>query len=605
MGFALQLEQDSSLNKPQKLFFALFGILFLIAPFYYQPNLGGEGLFIPHNSTLWIAATWVISAACFVIYRTNEIMLPRYWFGLALMPIGAWVTGFIADNNNPTEWLVRLSVITGGYLFFLSLFQFRLTQKQILDALIIVILMGFIAAFYGLVQTLGWAQHFSFIPFSSNQNPVGIFQQKNIQASVMATMVVVAFYIANSHTSKKIQKITTLALLITTLLAVYNIFISGSRVGLLAILISLPLIVVGRWKQLLSQKAVFAGLLLAICIGGFLGKDGLSNTAQKIDRAATNIGGMEGDIRWKIYTQSWEIFKQSPIIGHGLGSFQKVFQERRAEVQERGMTTFGGSPRFSHPHNELIFWLVEGGALSIIGILCAAIVTLIQVFKTGWRTGICLTALLMPIALHTQVELPFYISNTPWLLFLFLLFLCHNSEAKRVSTTGLSNAARITIPLFFFLVTIISTFSLTNTQVANAGIVKYLQLRQSYPQNLLPALNNTYFREYATYLALRRQLFLGMQEKQKEPAETFIKWAVNSLETVPAAETYRDLVVAYHYLSDNQNAQQTLKHALSIYNEHPELLRLKQKINSPASSTAITSIEAVISKAVSSSSAQN
>ncbi|EAR61730.1 PglL family O-oligosaccharyltransferase [Neptuniibacter caesariensis] len=579
MSFALQLKQDSSYKKPQKLFFALFGILFLIAPFYYQPNLGGEGLFIPHNSTIWIVATWIIAAASFMIYRTNEIVLPRYWFGLALMPIGAWITGFVAVNNNPTEWLVRLSAITGGYLFFLSLFQFRLTKQQIVNALIIVVLMGFIAAFFGLAQALGWSKHFSFIPFSPSQTPVGIFQQINIQTSFMVTMLVLILYIASSFTQSKISPAVTLLLIITAFFASYTVSLSGSRVGLLGIALSLPLMLISRWKELCTKKSILIGLLLTMCIGGFLGKEGVISTSNKIERSITNIGGMEGDIRWKIYIQSWEIFKESPLIGHGLGSFQKVFQERRADIQTQGITSFGDAPRFSHPHNEFIFWLVEGGALSVIGILCAVAATLTLFYKLGWRKGLSLTALLIPITLHTQVELPFYISNTPWLLFLFLLFLCHNYDKKIFSTEVISTAARTTISLSFFFISLVSSFALVNAQSANAGIVKYLQLNQSYPQNLLPALNNAYFREYATYLALRRQLFLGIKGKKLEPAKTYIQWAENSLKTVPAPQTYRDLVIAYHYLGDENNARRTLQHALSIYSEDMGLLELSEKIN--------------------------
>jgi O-antigen polymerase len=579
MSFALELEQDSSYKKPQKLFFALFGILFLIAPFYYQPNLGGEGLFMPHNSSIWIVATWIIAAASFIIYRTNEIILPKYWFGLALMPIGAWITGFVAENNNPTEWLVRLSVITGGYLFFLSLFQFRLTEQQIVRALVIVLLMGFIAAFFGIAQTLGWSQYVSFIPFSSSQSPVGIFQQINIQTSFMVTMLTLAIYIASSLSKSQISIFIALLLIITTFLASFIVMFSGSRVGLIGLALSLPLILISRWKELSSRKNILTCLLMALCLGGYLGKGGLESTSNKIERTITNIGGMEGDIRWKIYTQSWEIFKESPILGHGLGSFQKVFQERRAEVQAQGITSFEHTPRFSHPHNELIFWLVEGGALSVIGIFCAAIVTLIQIFNSGWRKALSISAILMPIALHTQVELPFYTSNTPWLLFLFLLFLCHYHNKKIISTKSITKAARTTITLSFCLVSLISSFALVNAQIANAGIVKYLQLKQSYPQNLLPALNNFYFREYATYLALRRELFLGLDSNERKPAKIFVEWAENSLKTTPAPETYRDLVIAYHYLGDKTNAEKTLHHALSIYSEHTELLKLRNTIN--------------------------
>jgi O-antigen polymerase len=576
----LQLEQDSSLKKPQRLFFILFGILFLVAPFYYQPNLGGEGLFIPHNSSLWIVASWIIASASFLVYKNQQITLPKYWLGLALLPIGALVTGFVADNNNPTEWIVRITVIIGGYLFFLSLFQFQLKPKHVERSLYIILAMGLIAGAYGIIQTQTGALNLGAImPVSPEYKAVGIFQQVNLQASIMATLLVLTFYLASRPALKSFSLIIKITLIIAAITASFLIAYSGSRVGLISAILGLSLLAIGRWKLMKNAKIMFSVLTLSVIFGATLGQSGLTKTTHKLDRA---IGGVEADIRWHIYTLSWDIFTKAPITGHGLGSFQKVFQEERADYQKKGGNNLERSPRFSHPHNEIIFWLVEGGMIAIIGIITAAICTFLQLIKLGWQRGFGYAALLFPIAFHTQVELPFYISNTHWLLLLLLLFITHQSNKREIKTTTLSVSAQRTLPIFFLIIAITGSVSLVNTQVANAGIVNYLKRNQSHPTYLQSSLESTYFREYTTYLLLRREMIIGIQSSETQPAENYIAWATESIKTIPAISSYRDLVVAYNSLRKIDQRDQTLEKALGIYPRDESLLRLKDRFTKNA-----------------------
>lgn len=569
-----QLEHDPSLKKPQRLFFALFGCLFLIAPFYYQPNLGGEGLFIPHNSALWIVASWIIASASFLIYKNQQIILPKYWLGLALLPIGALGTGFIAENNNPTEWIVRLSVILGGYLFLISLFQFQLTSKHIERSLYILMAMGLIAATYGVIQTqTGAANLGSFMPVSTKHSPIGIFQQVNLQASLMATCLVLTYYLASRPTLRSFSLLVQVSLIIAALAASYNIAISGSRVGLFGAALGLICLLIGRWKLFKQTKIIFTALIIATLLGGMLGKTGLEKTVNKVDRA---VGGVSADVRWHIYGLSLDIFTQSPLIGHGLGSFQKVFQEERIAYQQEEGNSLRAAPRFSHPHNEFIFWLVEGGIVAIIGILAAAVCTLMQLVKSGWQRGWGYAALLLPLAFHTQVELPFYISNTPWFFLLFLLFLTHQHGKKSIAINGLSTSAQRTIPISFVAISIFTTTSLVQTQIANAGIVSYLKRNQSQPQYLRSSLESAYFREYTTYLILRRNMLIGISDNNKQPALDYINWAEQSIKVTPALATYRDLVAAYDIIGKTKERDQVLDKVLGIFPTHPDLLKLQR-----------------------------
>ncbi|MFY0675929.1 MAG: O-antigen ligase C-terminal domain-containing protein [Neptuniibacter sp.] len=559
---------------PQKIFFLLLTLLFVIAPFYYQPNFGGEGLYLPYNSSVWFVAVWIIATGAILLSRSHLLVLPKYWLGIACLPIGALLTGFVVDTSNPTEWLTRLSVILGGYFFFLSLFQFQLSPKHVEQGLYIILAMGMVAAAYAIFQIHNFTHLYSFIP-RSNGIPVGIFQQINLQASLMATLLVLVYYLISRPMLNSMSWFIRLVLCITAFTASYVIASSGSRVGLLGALLGVTLLVLGRWNLLKINKKTFIFIILSTILGASLQTSGLLKSAAKFDRA---IGGMEADIRWKVYKISWETFLEKPLLGHGLGSFQKVFQEKRKEYQQEDILHLNNAPRFSHPHNELFFWLVEGGMLSITGILIAAGATLIQLVRSGWQRGSAYAALLIPITLHTQVELPFYISNTHWLLLLFLLFLTHQHKRKSVSAQGLSLAANRLIPITFISIAILSSYILVQAQIANAHLVKYLASRSTQAQHLEVSLNSFYFREHARYLKYRHNMIEGLKNQEAKPIIELINYTEHLVKTTPAVNYYIELINAYNVLGQPELRDQRLQEALGIYESNKQLLYIKQRI---------------------------
>lgn len=559
----------------QNLFFLLLVLQFVIAPFYYQPNFGGEGLYLPYNSSVWVVAVWIIAVAAFLICRTRSIELPKYWLGLAMLPIGAITTGFLVDTTNPTEWLTRLCVITGGYLFFLALFQFKTTPKQIDQSLYVLLAMGMISATYGMFQVHGIGEIYSFIPRSGNGTPIGIFQQPNIQASMMATFLVLVYYLISRPTLKTTNFIVKAALCLSAFSASYLIAASGSRVGLLGVCIALLILIAGRGRFLQLNKGIFFIIILFTIAGAASQSSGLLKSSAKFDRA---LGGMEADVRWKVYKISWDLFLESPITGHGLGSFQKVFQDKRRTYQQENILHLGKAPRFSHPHNELFLWLVEGGIISLAGILIAAITTFLQLIRLGWQRGSGYAALLIPITLHSQVELPFYTSNTHWLLLLFLLFITHLHGSKKTTTMGLSLAANRLIPITFFSVAIAGSWFLIQAQIANAHLVKYAASRNTQPQYLDAPVDSYYFRQHALYLLHRHKMLEGLKNKEALPVLELINYTELLLETNPALMYYIELINLYNILGETELRDQKLEEALATYESNQKLLYLKQKI---------------------------
>ncbi|MEH6577877.1 MAG: Wzy polymerase domain-containing protein, partial [Amphritea sp.] len=560
---------SSALRSPsttQTLGLVLIGLLFLPASFYFQPNLGGEGMFIPFNSTVWIAATLVVSSAVLLMLKQGHITLPRYWLLLAALPAGIIISGFVVESFLPTEWLFRQLYILGGFCFLLALFQFRFTPKD-LDKLIIIFLLASLAhATYGISQII-WPGIYPAWIVPSNGTPYGIFQQINLQASLQATALLTAFFLISKPLCLRPMPGLSLLLLLTIFTSSFIVAYSGSRVGLLSALIGLLLLLIGRWKLLLGNKTLLVAAILLISLSGYLGKEGALRATGKfqdlsiLDESVATLGAGS---RKNIYSIAFSLLKEAPVFGHGIGSFQKQWHDKKVDFITSHPEASLPPQRLSHPHNELMFWMVEGGLISISGIVITALTVLVAIFRCGWKRGVSYLALLLPVTLHTQVELPFYISNIHWFLLLSLLFLIlqHDKVTKKIN---LSRAATISIASSAVILFAVTTFFMVHSIKANAGIVRFLESRMSQPRHLEAGLANPYFNEMAELQLMRTLLLRDLQARQNNFAPEFINWATAYLEYRPISQIYVDLARAHLAIGERDKALAVIAKGTAIY----------------------------------------
>lgn len=78
-------------------------------------------------------------------------------------------------------------------------------------------------------------------------------------------------------------------------------------------------------------------------------------------------------------------------------------------------------PGLTYPHNDLLFWWVEGGAVALLGLLVLGVSGFWLLLRRPGVRQLALLACLMPILLHTQLEYPLYQSPVHWLLVLILV----------------------------------------------------------------------------------------------------------------------------------------------------------------------------------------
>ncbi|WP_162224917.1 PglL family O-oligosaccharyltransferase [Neptunomonas antarctica] len=562
-------------------FIAIIGVFF--SAFYFQPNLGGEGLFLPFNSVVWITVAIVVILAVWRMWQQQMIRLPAFWGWILAMPLLILLTGFIVGMEQPLSWMLRISAIFLGFLFFFSLFQFNVRRHTLQNALYILCGAFTLHGLVGVIQLLPGSLISGIIPNMASQIPIGMFQQPNLQASLMATAVGLSVYLLSTPDFRSRPVLAKSLLLLCLLLSSFVLLSAGSRVGLLGGGAALLLMVSCRLNLLKRNARWSLAMLVVLLVGGVGGliiNDGALRAYSKMETLAE-----EGqDIRQHVYRISWQAIKDKPLLGHGIGSFQTAFHEKAAEYQLEN-ENFKLTTQFSHPHNELLLWGVESGIVGLLAFLCAVVTVLLQLFKLGWQRGGAMAALLLPIALHTQVELPFYISAYHWVVFLFLLFITFQSGHKTYPLHMSIAAGWMIRSVSVLLLAIVVVF---------CGSSLYYSQRIAYVvysgEDRFTELSSISKHPYFTDIAMRL-LLANLSKAERVTHDTaitleYVKWMETYLKSNPDVGVFVDLIRVYDYLGDSVQMQRVIKRALYFYNDQPLILQAVEDLQKNASNQA-------------------
>lgn len=549
----------------------MLAVLFLVAPLYYHPNLGGVGLRIPHNSTIWLVALVFIAYSLNKVIKADRFQLPRYFGFIAAFPMLVILSGFLAGVEQPLSWLFRVLFILAGFAFFFSLFQYSLRRAQWDRLLVVITLSGLLQAIIGLLQMWLKADMPYLLPKSPQGVPSGLFQQINNQASYLTTCIVIAFFLASRPLVFRRLLTVQILLVLTVLAASFIVGVSGSRVGMLGLGLALPILLLARRKPLSKNKR-FSVMLLTAVIGGFL-LGAVPNGGKALEKTTALQSGYSGSARLGIYHISLDLLSENPWFGHGIGSFPRVFQHARPDFYADHPNGKLPMQMVSHPHNEVLQWMVEGGITALAGIVIAAIGVMLALIRAGASRGWSYLALLLPLSLHTQVELPFYMSSLHWLLFLLLIaqlfrpMLLQKQNAMTVYAQKLS-------AVMLLVINVVMVGTLIHTLRANWDFVVFYKGEQS-DKPLPVAKQNPYLSEQAQWIDMSAMFYSSMQYGLKDNVEYYLGWGEQRLKGNPDVDLYVKLLDAYQYLGDKQSYCECAQQGNRIY---PQSEKLQQAL---------------------------
>lgn len=543
------------LTKP---FLYAIASLYIYAMHFIMSNPGGSGLALSFNDTSWIAISLALGVGLCQLANNQVIRFSKLTLGLLLTCILMTIPIFY-HNSDPELVTMRLLGLWAGLLFFWLLQQFRFSNREKQRLLWFIVIGSLIEAGIGLYQyfiiapeALAKLQHFT--------RPSGVFHQPNVMASFLATGLLVSGYLLARQPKKYDEHwVQTTLLYLTSLTSSLLLVVLASRTGWLGSI--LGIICLLPYLKKYASKRRFITWIIAILVGVSIGffsmnQQGMSGfVANKIDLQSP---------RRYTFPQTFDMMVEKPFTGYGYGRFESQYILYTARQHQLNPNYPPGLASMDHPHNKLIYWGVEGGIIPIIGIIIAASLVCLRLLyaKRGTRLG--LFALLLPIALHTQLEYPFYHSAVHWITFLILLYWIDQRSLSYRSLSFHPWIARLLRILSLLVPVLISAFMLTTLQT-NYVLTRFERSPSKYPDMINHVTNLAVWKNRYDWDVYSLYLRKGLKTKQPEDIMPFVTWVPTVIEHQPRPIFYKKLILSYEALNDTSRAEQTRNEAQFLF----------------------------------------
>ena len=538
---------------PKTLFKIVFAVYLLLGMHFNMDHLGGYGLYLPFNAMGWIFISLLIGLGCWEIRNNGKIIFSRFqiicWIGIGLMCLPL----IYPNNENSGLVIHRFLGLGAGLILYLSFQQFRFNREDRNWFLYIILGGILIQAFYGLSQY--------FLPLESwfgisVDRTFGVLMQKNVMATFLVTGAAISLYLLLKDESIKDHKNKMWFIYSVSFLTSILYLPLQSRTGYLTFPLAIALVSILGYKK---KKQLFTWLGLAII--GFL-----------IGAKAPYLKRIEGEkihstsVRKILYQLSYELYWENPIIGVGYGNYFSSFRHYYAQRKNEDSSVLSFTGNIYHPHNETLFWMVEGGIAPLIGLLIIAGGFLIMIWRAKSPEAWATAGLILPILIHTQLELPFYLSLIHWFLFLFLLY-CIDEEygeilVKKMPLKIVPRIVAILIPgiTILYMITVLQT---------GFVITKYERSRFKDHDLLLSAWNpKSWHKKYDT-IVMTLQLNIARKTKNSEEFQDYIQWAEGYVKHSPYPFIYYDLAKAYEAIGDKEKAWEVYNYAKYLFPNIP------------------------------------
>ncbi|MFT5321682.1 MAG: O-antigen polymerase, partial [Pseudohongiellaceae bacterium] len=250
------------------------------------------------------------------------------------------------------------------------------------------------------------------------------------------------------------------------------------------------------------------------------------------------------------YPQTLEMIKERPVAGYGYGRFEKAYLNFTAQKFAAGESDEPGFAPLDHPHNELIFWWVEGGIIAIIGLLAAAWLVGKRLFKLQLWHSLAIVSIFFPIVLHTQLEYPFYVSAQHFIIFIIYIFYLDSLSAHAIN----KDVSYVLLPGVLALVIPIMTTIFMSTAIQSSLLLSRFEMGINPDIRALEKIKNPLVISERLNWAIRSRLVVnGIINGNDEQILSFISWAPSLIDNKPRQIFYSYLILAYYGVEDMDN----------------------------------------------------
>jgi O-antigen polymerase len=528
----------------KKIFHYVFVVYMVLGMHFFMHNQGGSGLYLPFNMVGWsffslliAIGVWHLTSIKKLVFSNSQLYFIIGFF-ILLLPF----------LNPAAEWNLeaepRFLAVAAAILLFFSLSQFQFDEKNRLSLLYFILIAVAIEIAFGLVQFF-LLKEGNWLGYNVKINrPYGIFQKDSVFSSFLAAGLALSFYLLRWDmtvlTSRWKQGLLSFVLLATPLLLIQVQSRAGIYGAVLVTLSMLPLL----WRY---NRRIFGWVLSLIGISLVLGFI-VFNTPRSAEQYE-----LTSSFRKLYWSHLLSMVHQTPWLGHGYGSFEYTFLHDFYAPENITPNMRLMEENLDHPHNEVLFWLHEGGIVAVIGLMVFATGYIGALLKcAGWAKRISLLALVLPLLFHSMVEYPFYHSVAHFFLFVVFLWLADaESGLQKVYACQywfLARVVAVIIPL------IVVPFMLTGLQAAYV-LTKYDRAKDKNPQMLEQIINPLPWMMMYEFQMRSVQLTFSAAMHDKAGLESYVDWAKQFLHNTPRAVVYGRLVYALQQLNDKEQAQ--------------------------------------------------
>lgn len=555
-----QLEEVSEPSSRTKPFLWCLGAVFIIAMHFFQPNPGGAGLFLSFNSVTWLVLSLTIGVALYSTANRHALRFSSLTLTLLTTCIILTIPVFYSAANIQDS-VLRIIGLWAGWLFLLLLQQYNFTIKQKQTLLWFIIGAILIESILGYVQYL-LLQPGNILGYDVVQNrPYGIFQQPNVMASFLATGLTVAAYLLARQKQTNVQHhpVMTGFLYFIPIITLPLLWVLASRTGWLGALIA-SLLLLPYLKTFLSKRGFYVWCLaLIIGLGGGLTLASLTGGNAFIAEKSS----LESPRRYT-FPQTLDMVIEKPWSGYGYGKFESAYMLYTARQHQLNSSYHAGLASMDHPHNEILYWAVEGGVLPLLGLLLAALVVLRKILKAQSGTRLALAALFFPIVLHTQLEYPFYHSAIHWIIFIILIYWV-DQITSQYQTISFSKITKSMLSVISLVLPIITAFFMITALQTNSILSRFEYQKPMDPNLLNKITNPSVWRDRFDWDVYNTQLNIGLHMNKPEYIQPYIDWATTIIKRKPRPAFYSSLIVAYQGLGEQHKAEEIRKEASFLF----------------------------------------
>ncbi|WP_194439113.1 PglL family O-oligosaccharyltransferase [Vibrio fluminensis] len=557
-----QLEPKAAKLPLIRPFLASIGAIYILAMHFFMPNPGGSGLALSFNASTWLAFGSSLAIGLYQIGTEGKLRYNKLTIVLFISCL--MMTAPVLYPESSVELsLNRLTGLWMGLLLFVILQQFRFSNRQKQRLLWFIVIAVAIQACFGWVQYLLLQPDNIFGYNTTTNRPYGIFQQPNVMASFLATGLAISGYLLSRQPIKYQRKLSDVTLLyLMPLLTIPLLIVLASRTGWLGAAIAVAAVLPYLYRFATHKR--IAGWSLSALIGVMVG---LVMPLMTHSDSSTNLIEAKANFesaRSYMYPQALDMFIEKPFTGYGYGSFEADYTLYTARQHQLNPSYHVGLPGMDHPHNELLFWGVEGGLLPVLGIMLAALFMLLRMYQAKHGTRLAMFGLFVPIVLHSQLEYPFYHSFVHWITFIILLYWV-DQRSNSYREASFSKLSQIALRVMSLVVPILTSVYMVTALHSNYVLMKFELSNPKDPQILERVSNPIVWKDRYDWDVYSTYLNIGLITHNPEFIQPYIDWSLKIIKDKPRPAFYNNLIMAYQGLGEDKKAEQIRSEAKFLF----------------------------------------